>query len=329
MQINLNELPEYISQQDAALFQNSFENFGEKPLTMDEKQRILSSVMGKAGIKMKETINTKRKHSKKIVGIGIAAAVSLTGAVGAYAVNTFAHRESVGYFIDDVESLETAGYVEEQVQENERLRITLDTLMSDGLEASLIFTAETFDSEGDVLLAVSDMFASNMYKLYYADTGEPIECEGGILSIGGEKFWSNIELDGVDTSREILFRFGIREDPTTDAEDDLSYYELSDQSFTFTVSLAPNVDVVILKNDLGEEVMMSQFEIVLKGKEIFIDIDDIRLIKNDGSLEPIPNDNGFRCCGTDDNRTRLFFGDFIDLDDYSGIEMNGTEYYRQ
>lgn len=86
MKEKLKALEESVSLADAEMLSNELASFDVNySLTDDEQQRILSSVMRKAGFEMDKTISMKktRRHRKRFAGFVIAAALLTSGAVGA------------------------------------------------------------------------------------------------------------------------------------------------------------------------------------------------------------------------------------------------------
>ena len=74
-----------ITEADSEKLLHEFAEFGEgASVTDEEQQRILSSVMRKAGFEMNDiTVKRTKKHSRRFVGFMVAAAVLGAGAIGA------------------------------------------------------------------------------------------------------------------------------------------------------------------------------------------------------------------------------------------------------
>ncbi|MBR1750388.1 MAG: DUF4179 domain-containing protein [Ruminococcus sp.] len=122
----------------------------------------------------------KRNKPKRIaarLAVGIAAAVVFTIPAGA-AYSQFVHESAVmEYFTEDsVRYIEDKGLALNISDENEHLRITLDTLLSDGNIGTLIMTVEALDDEGQ-----SCIRRGNMPDLYVTDvqTEELLHIEEG------------------------------------------------------------------------------------------------------------------------------------------------------
>ena len=87
--MRLNDLPDKVGS-EPEVFEKAFDGFGKNAeITVDERERILSSVMRKAGF---ETMNVKR-HKRSVI-IGVIAAAALMGTVCAAAYGA-------GYRLED------------------------------------------------------------------------------------------------------------------------------------------------------------------------------------------------------------------------------------
>lgn len=161
MKIDLNRLPEYVSENDMARFDDKLSHFGSASGSDKElEDRILSSVMRKAGFEMKETMTVKktRRHGKRFVGFILAAALLGAGAVGAAAYTYYngiwtAMKENFRGVEDEQEAMEKLKSVtnnfEGEVIENtfEGLDFTYEGVVSDSNEAHIIITIRKSDGE--------------------------------------------------------------------------------------------------------------------------------------------------------------------------------------
>ena len=125
MENRLNRLPETLTETEAMLLEDELKEFGQGAgMTESEKQRLVSSVMRKAGIDMKETTEakamneTKRTGRKKLRRIAViaAAAVLMTTAVTAGASVIFGKSDSVDKYLGEgaAEKLETVDISKEE-----------------------------------------------------------------------------------------------------------------------------------------------------------------------------------------------------------------------
>ena len=91
-----------------------------------------------------------RKPAKKVFKVAIAAIAAAVLAIplGVHAYNAFIHRGSVEMYLENADKVEASGNVENQIMENEHIRITLDTVLSDGYTALAIVTLDALDDYG-------------------------------------------------------------------------------------------------------------------------------------------------------------------------------------
>ena len=97
-----------------------------------------------------QTLKQGRKPAKSIfkTSVAIAAAAALMIPVGAYAYTRLIHRESVEMYLENSAKVEESGNAVNRVMENEHIRITLDTVLSDGYMAMAIVTLDALDEYG-------------------------------------------------------------------------------------------------------------------------------------------------------------------------------------
>ncbi|MBQ8913436.1 MAG: hypothetical protein IJ054_05255, partial [Lachnospiraceae bacterium] len=99
---------------------------------------------------------------------------------------------------------------------------------------------------------------------------------------------------------------------------------------TTTISFEKNCDIVSLTDPDGNNVLLSQFEVLSDDPSIDDTIaEQMKLIRSDGTKEDIDKDKMyFSMSGTGkiNGYRHIIFGKFIELDDYKGVELNGIEY---
>lgn len=100
----------------------------------DRAERILSLTQRKAGITMENRIKHTKKHSKRFIGFMAAAAIAVTGAVGAGAAYIYKKHTAADkvYGEDTAQMLESRGLIKEQVVETDEFSLNIDTTLSDG-----------------------------------------------------------------------------------------------------------------------------------------------------------------------------------------------------
>ncbi|MBP0975738.1 MAG: hypothetical protein J6P20_06715, partial [Oscillospiraceae bacterium] len=203
------------------------------------------------------TVKKSRKRSQKALTafISIAAAAALTIPAGVLAYSQLIHRDSVKMYLDDPDSIEEGGLAQNQVMENEHIRITLDTLLSDGYTALAVITLEALDDSGRSYIQSPPHF-------WFRST-----VSGEIAAPSGSGSMANhIEQQKTDTIR---YYHTVRlRNMDLSCDYDMIFFgdgSILDDNFTAKVHFAENTETVRLKNDRGEELLLSQFEIVNAG----------------------------------------------------------------
>ena len=153
MNIRLTELSENMSEADAELISDLLAQTAAKDtLPKSTKQRILSRVLRKAGIKVKEHNTSIKKKIAVTAAILAAAAVSVTA--GAKIYNTAMTREDHAEIIDAAYGESAASKLDEKglIPDNEvicdHLKLTQEMGVSTGQESQFIITIEAIDDIG-------------------------------------------------------------------------------------------------------------------------------------------------------------------------------------
>lgn len=187
--------------------------------------------------------------------IGIAAAVAL--AIPAGAVYTqFEHKAAVREYFDEntADYLENKGLALNYVSENEHLRITLDTILSDGNIGSMVLTVEGLDSEG--LDYIEDTPFFDMYIAEKKDNISNVDKEflegGGTVSFAvctdtQYSLQKDLFVCDIDTEKEYIMTFDDRKNDT-----DLF------NGLSFDISFKPNLEVREFKDNDGRHIWFSQ-----------------------------------------------------------------------
>ena len=290
----------------------------------------------------------------------IAAALLIAVPICAFTINAFLHRDNVEHYIAGADLIEqhNPDAVMNQVMENDDFRVTLDMLLSDGHNVMIIYTAE----------AISETGRGHFNRLHYWPYGclsyadgskgpghriEDISIPYIFGSYGYEDLSeirgredirksSIIECDGIDLEKEIHVEFYMN-DIHTFAQD--YFYgkdpELSDvfyggdQEITnyfdgigFTASFAPNVTCNTLYSSDGRQIYMSSFELYADDPSLIPELSAVTFIKDTGERVTLERSDGrMHSCKSDD-RAYLIFGEFIDPDEYVGVEVNRVEYFK-
>lgn len=364
MEKQLERLMNDLSLSEAEEFVDSFEAFGTAEVSHDIQSRILSSVRRKAGSDMKEktTVKKTRKHSKRFVGFAIAAAVLATGAIGAgaYAFAQFNNKHNVELYMgqENTDRLENVGFALNDVRENEHVRVTLDTVLSDGQSAEIIYTFEKLDDKARKLIVERPIV-----QFIYTDTGEMFMPHGSSSYMYYDDtlaiypfydarrpesdtftFMRLIPPASADFSRPIKMYFN------TEMVMDEEYKELFD-GIEFDLDLSKNVETALLTSEDGRELILSPFGVsaidppytddkyfcenifFLKADGTRVSPDDMSFyhdwlncsyeLVGDGTLIAALND------GSAEVSFAILLPTFYDLNDYIGIEIEGVQYLKQ
>ncbi|MBO5576504.1 MAG: hypothetical protein J5956_09470 [Ruminococcus sp.] len=284
----------------------------------------------------RKIIQTKhrRKLSAKVVAVAAAAAV-MTVTASAYAVTKLTNKESVELYLEDAGKVESDGHADNQIMQNEHLRLTIDSVLSDGHNAMVIVTLDALDDYGRNFIKYRPRF-----MLKRRDNGETVFPTGG----GGMHDW--VEQEKKDTIR---YYHTIRlDDKDNECDYDMvfcsdGYFDGKERSvecidyipvnnplgkdFIAKVNFKKNVETVDLKSKDGKSLTLSQFELI---GDIDGDSDcfgSFSLIKNDGTKEKLDLPK-MTLSSFSDSLGTLEFGKYIELDDYKGVELCGVEYLK-
>lgn len=293
-------------------------------------------------IDMSESHRAPKRSPKAIkIAFAAAAAAILTVGIGAYTYSQFNNPESVELYLQDPEKVAAVGSVVNQVMENEHVRITVDTVLSDGYKAMVVVTLDALDDFGKNYINYRPGI-----RLRRADTGERVLSSGGgsmddwteQVKNDTVRYYHTIFITDMDLScdYEIIFysmdlfsqeewaegkQFPLDENMIP-VGNSLGY------DFIATVNFEKNVDAAALTGADGNELILSQFEIVSVHEQIYDGtMSEVLLIRNDGTREE-PDYSKMYGEFVTGEYSSLFLGKFIDLDEYKGVEIDGVEYLK-
>lgn len=317
------------------------------------------------GINEKYLSESEQYNSHSLIKIGykaaiIAATILIAVPVCAFTINAFIHRDNVEHYIAGADLIEQRNpdAVMNQVMENDDFRVTLDMLLSDGHNAMIIYTAEAISETGrehfnrlrywpqgclsyadgskGPVHTVQDTWIPYIFGSYsYEDLNE-VRGNDGIRSS------SIIECKGIDLEKEIHIDFYMndvysfaadyfyRKDPELSGifhegdQEIINYYD----GIEFTASIAPNVTCNTLYSSDGRQIYMSSFELYADDPSVIPDLVAVTLIKDTGEKITLDKRDGSRHASISDDKSYLIFGEFVDPDEYVGVEVNGVEYFK-
>ena len=318
MKVTLDELGYLADEKDCGGALDELLQFGAVQVSQQEQDDIVSSVLRKAGTKMKQGRKNGRGIRRKIIGFVIAAAV-LAIPVGAYTVSRFAHKDNVEYYLKGSERIEeNQSAVKNYVMENKDYKLTIDSQLCDGHNVMLIETHEPKTDGGEFM-------NDKTLEVRTRQEGQEIHAVTGGYAVGKK--------DGIFNRTVDIVRCGAFD---TDKDVTMVFYgydkaEKSIQAldgFEFTTRCEENVKSAELKSESGRRVVLSEFEVYSPdGRQIGQRMDNVSqefaFIGKDGKKVKISEDNVTYC--VDDY---IIFGEIIDPDEYKGVEIDGVQYLK-
>ena len=165
MDNRLYDLPNKISEKDAALFDSVYEKLDKNAsASNEEKKRILSSAMRKAGFEMQDnyadiTINRfRRKTTIKRIFVIAAAAAALVGAVAA----TGTLHKVQQFFHQDISPYEDQIMGTAQMVSNDDITMSIDGVIADEVQCRVVLSLTSKTKEGEKILEQLE-YASDEY----------------------------------------------------------------------------------------------------------------------------------------------------------------------
>ena len=192
------ELGLILTEDDAAAFEKTYADFEKNAtVTEDEQQRILSSVMKKAGFEMNGNITVtnekRRKIGKKaatIIGVFVAAA-AMTISATAYVIRT--NMEIYADYAAGGDTSEFAEQLEASVKEaeNDDIKLTINGLAADNTDCRMLVSVEAKTGKGRDII----------HDLQNPDFSFRTNHDGGIQA-------------GITNGQEIYFRVAFKPIPS-------------------------------------------------------------------------------------------------------------------
>ena len=263
--------------------------YDREQLSPEALERMIGSARAKAGIDMNK-INisgtARRRIGKRTAAAAaiIFAAALLTLPVSAV-YTQFTHKAAVmGYFSEDTAKyLEDKGLALNHVGENEHLRVTVDTLLSDGHIGNLILTIDGLDEKGSEYVGKKPfphIFISEKgsdEKVMFSGGGSLNEQQ--MNSVNSYSLRMDLQLHELfesedyspDKSYVITFAEEVmRPQDENDADKGytVSYDEGLFEGIAIEADLGANVEVKELCDETGEKVYLSQIGYYSEGKGV-------------------------------------------------------------
>ena len=258
--------------------------------------------------------------------------------------------------------------VKNLVAENEDYRLTLDALLSDGHNAMIIITNEAISEKGQKHLKKSSFgsmsFVSPSFCIEYADGSDgPIHHSEGLdidfpivvtsyiydyvkeaKTRNDARSASVVDCRDIDLSKEISLEmflndewndphayFGSRDPKLVKkiyGECDIANYL---DGIQFTVNFVPNIPCNTLYDADGRQIFLSAFELYSNDSTVLPrhGLPDVTFIKDSGERIRFELKDHNVNASSDEDRAYFIFGEFIDPDEYAGVEVNGVEFWKK
>lgn len=296
-------------------------------------------------------ISPVRKRIRTVVLIAAAVAILVPASV--FAISHLTHREKVSIYYNE----EAVKKMEEELQasatsvENGQIRLDVDVQMCDGNFTQGVYTLTALTEEAEAHLSTMTN------QLVYADTGEWVWPVGGGFEasvketdVTNEVTWTFIypvNNSYIDASRPIrLVFFEYTENGTTegpwDSHADYTYY----QDIYFDLITSPNVPTKTLRSKDGAVITVSPYGVSQLNENWAypeedvpdIPVESFSVISTDGErtdVLAIPVEarvtigtigSGNYTPMVEEGRFVLRFGTAFNLENISGVEINGIEY---
>ena len=287
----------------------------------------------------------------------------------AFTIRYFLHRDNVEHYISGSDDIfrKAPEVIQNLVAENEDYRLTLDTLFSDGHNAMIIFTSEAKNDSGkehftnlgiggfDPVFCIKYADGSDGPSRHLAgmDVDVPIIVTSYVYEYVQEaktrddkRTASIVDCRGIDLGKDVKLELFANDDPFSYdsyfySRDPILAERFPDESATtiindldgieFTVNFTPNVTCHALYDADGRQIFLSSFEIFSYDPSVFPRsiACDFTFIKDSGErIKYDRKDHNVNASG-DKERAYFVFGEFIDPNEYAGIELNGVEFWKK
>ncbi|MBQ7012868.1 MAG: hypothetical protein IJN11_02990 [Oscillospiraceae bacterium] len=349
MKLNPDLLPYLLSEQDAQQLTPIFDDFAENTeIETEAQERILTSVMRKAGFTMNEK-QTKPKIIKRsrIVLISAAAAALLLTTITAVGMTARLTKEEAA---NQLMGTGAASFLEEndvsgaQKTENPHFRVYLDSLSSDGHIAKMMFCFEALDETG--IEQLKNGPGAPDFMPYYLDTGEDIMFTHGSSEsnslLNDERHvyvCRELPLYQIDLSRPVGLRF----------KSGTYFWDVDDPNpadgLTLKVDLSANLETMTVVNESGTALLLSPLGLSAIGPEKEMDSIETKadtmvvLLYDDGSERIMSQSQGFRIGRTMHNvpedplygqtELRIGFGSLTEIGSCTGVRIGDQVFYAE
>lgn len=288
---------------------------------LSEYRQLMQTTERKDGIVMSKQTKLRKPF---VTAAAIAAAVTLTVSAGAAAVSIM-HRENVDGYLGEgaAEVLESQDITAQPSAENEFFRVTADTTISDGTIAVMVLTIEGLNEEGQKCIDASMFGPLSSLEIYTAglphtaDAPRPFQGYGYMPTIsedcaqyGACSVLVNIEMDDNPAPADIVIKCVRGEELV-----------LSD------IDLNNNISYTEFVSDDGDVLKVTP--LTLSGTKQIHDC-TATFITYDGECRESDMRQAGSSSPDDVNYISfIIFGEVLNLDDYTALELDGVIYTKQ
>ncbi len=320
MEKKITELFDSLTPEEAALAGDECRiERGDKDITA----RILSLTERKAGITMENRISHTKKYSRRFIGFMAAAAIAVTGIVGAGASYVYKKNSaSERYFGAGAdEKLESMGAKYEQTFKGKHFDINIETILSDGQYITVVANAEPNDERGAKMLQNCEEPWLHSVKSEISDTEFDEETNTLVENGRAVMRWSYVLDEPQDkvTMPMSLITFGIEGG---------KYITFAEFELTFE----KNERTIILENAENEKISLCENSISGRDVTIAVKTDplpfrEVTVFYKDGTSKSIEiyGSSESRDDGHYD-KIHISFLEFVDIDNVSAITIGGTRF---
>ena len=327
------------------------ESISEISERYDFSESKVKSILHRTREKLRKYIE-KKGMSNGLIIIAVAI-LALAVPVGAFTIRYALHRDNIEHFISesDMVSRKNPDLIKNLTSENDDYHLTLDALLSDGHNAMIIFTSETISENGKRYFngLEAGIFMPSFYVKYadgsdgpfYHLTGRSLDLPIIVTSYSHEyveeamarddkRSASIVHCGGIDLSEDVkleLYAYDVVAERFLDESAATLMNVL--EGIEFTVNLAPNVTCNTLHDADGRQLFLSSFELYSNDPSLFpkTRLCDITFIKESGERMKYEITDGAHTFG-EKEWSCFVFGEFIDPNEYAGVEVDGVEFWK-
>ena len=291
----------------------------------------------------KERITMKKNISKRSVAAiaAIAAALAMTVTAGAAVYKTFFHKESAEKFgiVNENNSELVIGTTS---SENAHLRVTADTVLSDGLKAEIIFTIEALDSEGQEYLDAKDNHGISIPLMYFSKDIEIAYTKNLPKNDPGTTTLPMAESRKI-SDNTVAYKYTIffnNDNPGVvyivpkkqiygETEPTGSKYSIFD-GICLKIDLSKNIEIRELTNGDDKLYLTRIGTMIIEGENSDFDNPDAQykyeLVYKDGTKKALKENNAHTTRAKGNKGYSYLFEQIDDIDNVTSVIYNGKEY---